>query len=255
MNSGEIKTYLEEKRRQGLDEVGCWQVRIAANMGISKEKLDLLAVSGLSFTNREWLYIALAEQIPAEWLTGLSELTAGGIWEVRQRYFRQEYGVDSSLETELGELKEQVEKQMKESSLLCGFLSQWKENKEDFQKAVEEKEKEAADLQMENEMLRSELKKLQAQIKTVSPVNKCPSQTKKSLSPWGKRIFGAFYRKREQKEAEELIALLKEKNFSKEQKEYLLSCREAGDPIEVIRKIAYESFQIEEMERIRKLLV
>ena len=32
MNSGEIKTYLEEKRRQGLDEVGCWQVRIAANI-------------------------------------------------------------------------------------------------------------------------------------------------------------------------------------------------------------------------------
>lgn len=254
MNSGEIKAYLEEKRRQGLDEVGCWQVRIAANMGISKEKLDLLAVSGLSFTNREWLYIALAEQVPAEWLTGLSELTAGGIWEVRQKYFRQEYGADPSLETELGELKEQVEKQMKESSLLCGFLNQWKENKEAFQKAVEEKEKEAAKLQMENEQLRKELKKLQSEEKTVLSPKEGSCGRMRSPSPW-RKIFWKFFQKKEQKEAEELITILKEKKFSKEQKEYLLSCREAGDPMEVIRKIAYESFQIEEMERIRKLLV
>lgn len=37
MRNDELKEYLDEKRGQGLDEIGCWQVRIAANMGISRE--------------------------------------------------------------------------------------------------------------------------------------------------------------------------------------------------------------------------
>lgn len=64
MRNDELKEYLDEKRRQGLDEIGCWQVRIAANMGISREKLDFISIPGLSFTNREWTYLALLDQVP-----------------------------------------------------------------------------------------------------------------------------------------------------------------------------------------------
>lgn len=118
MRNDELKEYLDEKRRQGLDEIGCWQVRIAANMGISREKLDFISIPGLSFTNREWTYLALLDQVPVELLAELPELTANGIIQVRNKYWQQQNLQNLEVEKQLEQLKQDVEKQLEESRKL-----------------------------------------------------------------------------------------------------------------------------------------
>ena len=136
MRNDELKEYLDEKRRQGLDEIGCWQVRIAANMGISREKLDFISIHGLSFTNREWTYLALLDQVPVELLAELPELTANGIIQVRNRYWQQQNLQNLEVEKQLEQLKQDVEKQLEESRKLCEFLFTQKELKQAEKSAV-----------------------------------------------------------------------------------------------------------------------
>ena len=221
MRNDELKEYLDEKRRQGLDEIGCWQVRIAANMGISREKLDFISIPGLSFTNREWTYLALLDQVPVELLTELPELTANGIIQVRNKYWQQQ---------NLQNLE--VEKQLEESRKLCEFLFTQKELKEAEESAVEPEQQDKREPESHP-----------------MPVEYLKRPT------WGEKIREIFYRRKRKKEEEDFILLLQQKDFSLEQKKYLIACREAGDSMDIIRNMAYTPFEVETMERIRNLLL
>ena len=233
MRNNEIKEYLEEKRRQGLDEIGCWQVRIAANMGISREKLDFISTPGLSFTNREWAYLALLDQVPVELLAELPELTANGILQVRNRYWQQQNLQNLEVEKKLEQLKKDVEKQMEESRKLCGFLLN--------QKALKEAEESTGEPK-------------QQQNKRETECNPISVEDMKRLT-WGERICEILHRRKREKEEEDFILLLQQKDFSLEQKKYLIACREAGDSMDIIRNMAYTPFEVETMERIRNLLL
>ena len=233
MRNKEIKAYLDEKRRQGLDEIGCWQVRIAANMGISREKLDFISIPGLSFTNREWVYLALLDRVPMELLAELPELTANGILQVRNKYWQQQNLQSLEVERRLEELKQEVEKQLEESRKLCGFLFTQKELKE-----AEESVKTPEQQQNKRE------------------IEYHPSPVKYRKGPiWGGKIREILHRRKRKKEEEDFIFLLQQKEFSLEQKKYLIACRESGDSMDIIRNMAYTPFEVETMERIRNLLL
>ncbi|WP_287485362.1 hypothetical protein [Blautia sp.] len=232
MRNDELKEYLDEKRRQGLDEIGCWQVRIAANMGISREKLDFISIPGLSFTNREWTYLALLDQVPVELLAELPELTANGIIQVRNKYWQQQNLQNLEVEKQLEQLKQDVEKQLEESRKLCEFLFTQKELKEAEESAVEPEQQDKREPESHP-----------------MPVEYVKRPT------WGEKIREIFYRRKRKKEEEDFILLLQQKDFSLEQKKYLIACREAGDSMDIIRNMAYTPFEVETMERIRNLLL
>ena len=217
MRNDELKEYLDEKRRQGLDEIGCWQVRIAANMGISREKLDFISIPGLSFTNREWTYLALLDQVPVELLAELPELTANGIIQVRNKYWQQQNLQNLEVEKQLEQLKQDVEKQLEESRKLCELEPEQQDKREPESHPM--------------------------------PVKYLKRPT------WGEKIREIFYRRKRKKEEEDFILLLQQKDFSLEQKKYLIACREAGDSMDIIRNMAYTPFEVETMERIRNLLL
>ena len=195
MRNDELKEYLDEKRRQGLDEIGCWQVRIAANMGISREKLDFISIPGLSFTNREWTYLALLDQVPVELLAELPELTANGIIQVRNKYWQQQNLQNLEVEKQLEQLKQDVEKQLEESRKLCEFLFTQKELKEAEESAVEPEQQDKREPESHP-----------------MPVEYLKRPT------WGEKIREIFYRRKRKKEEEDFILLLQQKDFSLEQK-------------------------------------
>lgn len=280
MTADEINKYIKEKQEKGLDPIGCWQVKIAANMGLSRESLDLMSVPSLSFTNREWIYIALMEQVPAEWLISLSQVTAQGIIELRQKYFKQQYGA-SDLE-EFNNLKEAVNTQMKESRMLCTFLKERESEAANYQKQLQEieaqegqkfkslqaekklLEEQLVESRNDNTRLMEELFRLQERLKKTAQefenqnLGEETSADRESYISSGcflkKLVKRWIFHRQIRRDNDEFIVILQKNKFSSEQKEYLLKCREAGDDMTIIRNIAFETFDVETMKRLRSIL-
>lgn len=293
MNAEDLVKYLKEKQGLGLDTVGCWQVRIAANMGLSAEYLDLLSVPGLSFSNREWIYIALMERLPLEWLASLEQITAESIFEVRQRYFKEQFGVDDKSQEELKTLVKAIEGQLTESRSLCAYLqkaekqsardeSEWKSSMEKKDQELLSLRKELSDLQEKYQSLLSEHHDLQQKFVeenseveksqlVISSAEDYPAVDNQEMEEGsvigtepsavsGRMTLFSYFRHRlllrqQQKDNDELMLILKKNKFTKEQSNYLIECREAGDGLSVIRNIAYEAFDVETMKRIRNMLI
>lgn len=248
MNNTEFKEYLEEKRKEGLDEVGCWQVRIAANMGLSKEKLDLLCKKGLTFANREWMYLALLDEVPIEWLLALEQASANAVLELRRKYLMQKYGPNESMESRFLNLKETVTQQIKENRKVLDGL----EAVEKAQRKIADLEKEICERKEQEERLRKELQELKENRLVAEDEELADASGKRA--GWKHNLENLLFKRKIQKESAEFLELLKGNNLSAEQKKLLLSCKEAGDSMEIIRSIAYERFSIETMKRIRRLL-
>lgn len=57
------------------------------------------------------------------------------------------------------------------------------------------------------------------------------------------------------READEFIRLyIENKDYSEEQKQYLIECLEQGDPLSVIRKFASPNLSVKYMDQLRRIL-
>lgn len=165
MNPEELNSYLKKQQEKGLDTVGIWQVRIAANMGLPAEKLDYIALPDLSFSNREWLYIAMLEGIPLERLASLATVTSQSIIDLRRTFFQEEYAREPEYIKELTVIRDEVKEQLQESRALCGFLQEQGEVRrketEELREAVQQKEAEIRGFMEKNVTLAKELENVQ----------------------------------------------------------------------------------------------
>ncbi len=275
MKQEEINSYVNEQAKKGLDSVGCWQLKIAANMGLSKEQLELLSIPDLSFTNREWLYICFMDQVPLENLCSFPQLTAQAIIDTRNEHLKNIYGkVPQELET----LQKEVSKQIEESRILHRFLEEYVEeenkNKEIFEKkasdlenGLEKAEQEKLQLKREIQRLKTEKAQIQKELELFRESNLNITENQETGKDKSEEehvetenyknagfIKTFLHQRKEKRDQKEFLLILQDQKLTIEQKSFLIRCREEGDSIEVIRNIAYQSFELQTMKRIREML-
>ena len=125
------------------------------------------------------------------------------------------------------------------------------ENRQIRQKFLEQETEKAAVLTEKEEMLLPQ------------DVDNAPDPTtekrstapEKQTGPPHRNGFRAFFQKsRREKESREFIeTFLGDKEYSQEQREYLLRCLEEGDSVRKIQQFASPKLTVEQMERMRKL--
>lgn len=94
--------------------------------------------------------------------------------------------------------------------------------------------------------------------KNVDPASQKPEEKaniKNEQEPPCRNGFRDFFRKnRRKKESREFIEIfLSDKDYSQEQREYLLRCLEEGDSVREIQQFASSKLTVEQMERMRRM--
>ncbi len=241
MDKEEISKYLQEKQVEGLDQIAIWQLRIAANMGLTKEQLDLIATSSLNFTNREWIYIALIEQVPVEELASLQSINVKAVFDLIRKRAVEEYRKQN--EEIIDSVQRSMEHMCRSNDKIFEMMKKILDDRKKEQNEIEDLKKENGDLKKQLELYKERVKELE---KVEQP---------KSEEPKEGGLFKRLYAKRRQNEEyQEFVILLQNGNFSQEQKEYLIACQEQGERMEVIRSIAFPNFDTDTMERLRKVV-
>ena len=125
------------------------------------------------------------------------------------------------------------------------------ENRQIRQKLLEQETEKAAVLTEKEEILLPQ----DADNAPDPTTEKVELEGETSKEPPRRNGFRAFFRKsRREKESREFIeTFLSDKEYSQEQREYLLRCLEEGDRVRKIQQFASPKLTVEQMERMRKL--
>ena len=125
------------------------------------------------------------------------------------------------------------------------------ENRQIRQKLLEQETEKAAVPTEKEEMLLPQ----DADNAPAPTTEKRSTTPEKQKEPPRRNGFRAFFRKsRREKESREFIGtFLSDKEYSQEQREYLLRCLEEGDSVRKIQQFASPKLTVEQMERMRRL--
>lgn len=239
--------------------------------GLVCELLYLCALDGMPIAELERIYSLPAKDRKEK---------AAEIWKERQRFLQRIYGKNAEIEQqhivklhqEINQMFKNSEKKQREMENcmteirnLCKVCQERQDESgtsvfEDNKTLLEETEEKLREVEGKLDSLQKEYDSLQEENRQWKE-HVTEEAKKEKISAEGNKetavqisFRGLFKRMRRKSESKKFISdYLSNKEYSKEQKDYLLRCLESGDKIREIKKFASPRLTIPMMERLRNL--
>lgn len=239
--------------------------------GLVCELLYLCALDGMPIAELERIYSLPAKDRKEK---------AAEIWKERQRFLQRIYGKNAEIEQqhivklhqEINQMFKNSEKKQREMENcmteirnLCKVCQERQDESgtsvfEDNKTLLEETEEKLREVEGKLDSLQKEYDSLQEENRQWKE-HVTEEAKKEKISAEGNKetavqisFRGLFERMRRKSESKKFITdYLSNKEYSKEQKDYLLRCLESGDKIREIKKFASPRLTIPMMERLRNL--
>lgn len=239
--------------------------------GLVCELLYLCALDGMPIAELERIYSLPAKDRKEK---------AAEIWKERQRFLQRIYGKNAEIEQqhivklhqEINQMFKNSEKKQREMENcmteirnLCKVCQERQDESgtsvfEDNKTLLEETEEKLREVEGKLDSLQKEYDSLQEENRQWKE-HVTEEAKKEKISAEGNKetavqisFRGLFERMRRKSESKKFISdYLSNKEYSKEQKDYLLRCLESGDKIREIKKFASPRLTIPMMERLRNL--
>ena len=239
--------------------------------GLVCELLYLCALDGMPIAELERIYSLPAKDRKEK---------AAEIWKERQRFLQRIYGKNAEIEQqhivklhqEINQMFKNSEKKQREMENcmteirnLCKVCQERQDESgtsvfEDNKTLLEETEEKLREVEGKLDSLQKEYDSLQEENRQWKD-HVTEEAKKEKISAEGNKetavqisFRGLFERMRRKSESKKFISdYLSNKEYSKEQKDYLLRCLESGDKIREIKKFASPWLTIPMMERLRNL--
>lgn len=239
--------------------------------GLVCELLYLCALDGMPIAELERIYSLPAKDRKEK---------AAEIWKERQRFLQRIYGKNAEIEQqhivklhqEINQMFKNSEKKQREMencmTEIRNLCKAWQERQdesdtsvfEDNKTLLEETEEKLREVEAKLDSLQKEYDSLQEENRQWKD-HVTEEAKKEKISAEGNKetavqisFRGLFERMRRKSESKKFISdYLSNKEYSKEQKDYLLRCLESGDKIREIKKFASPRLTIPMMERLRNL--
>lgn len=239
--------------------------------GLVCELLYLCALDGMPIAELERIYSLPAKDRKEK---------AAEIWKERQRFLQRIYGKNAEIEQqhivklhqEINQMFKNSEKKQREMENcmteirnLCKVCQERQDESgtsvfEDNKTLLEETEEKLREVEAKLDSLQKEYDSLQEENRQWKD-HVTEEAKKEKISAEGNKetavqisFRGLFERMRRKSESKKFISdYLSNKEYSKEQKDYLLRCLESGDKIREIKKFASPRLTIPMMERLRNL--
>lgn len=239
--------------------------------GLMCELLYLCALDGMPIAELERIY-ALSERDRKE--------KAVEIWKERQRFLQRTYGKNAEIEQQhIVELHQEIKQMIKNSEKkqkelenrmteIRNLCKSWQERQnesdtsvldgdktllEETEEKLREVEGKLAALQKEYDSLQEENRQWKEHAMEEAENEEISAEGNKKMAVQTS-FRGLFEKMRRKSESKKFITdYLSNKEYSKEQKDYLLRCLESGDKIREIQKFASPRLTIPMMERLRNL--
>lgn len=239
--------------------------------GLVCELLYLCALDGMPIAELERIYSLPAKDRKEK---------AAEIWKERQRFLQRIYGKNAEIEQQhIVELHQDINQMFKNSEKkqremencmteIRNLCKAWQERQdesgtsvlEDNKTLLEETEAKLREVEAKLDSLQKEYDSLQEENRQWKE-HVTEEAKKEKISAEGNKetavqisFRGLFERMRRKSESKKFISdYLSNKEYSKEQKDYLLRCLESGDKIREIKKFASPRLTIPMMERLRNL--
>lgn len=239
--------------------------------GLVCELLYLCALDGMPIAELERIYSLPAKDRKEK---------AAEIWKERQRFLQRIYGKNAEIEQqhivklhqEINQMFKNSEKKQREMenrmTEIRNLCKAWQERQdesdtsvfEDNKTLLEETEEKLREVEAKLDSLQKEYDSLQEENRQWKD-HVTEEAKKEKISAEGNKetavqisFRGLFERMRRKSESKKFITdYLSNKEYSKEQKDYLLRCLESGDKIREIKKFASPRLTIPMMERLRNL--
>lgn len=239
--------------------------------GLVCELLYLCALDGMPIAELERIYSLPAKDRKEK---------AAEIWKERQRFLQRIYGKNAEIEQqhivklhqEINQMFKNSEKKQREMENcmteirnLCKVCQERQDESgtsvfEDNKTLLEETEEKLREVEGKLDSLQKEYDSLQEENRQWKD-HVTEEAKKEKISAEGNKetavqisFRGLFERMRRKSESKKFITdYLSNKEYSKEQKDYLLRCLESGDKIREIKKFASPRLTIPMMERLRNL--
>ena len=204
--------------------------------GLLCELFYLCALDGMKLNELQRL-----DALPAKDRTEKAAM----IWKERQIFLQKIYGNDPERERQREALHQET-KQM-QHSLLEG-------QKVTNETVLDEKKKQIQEKEQKIQELEGQIFSLQEQCDRLQKENQQIKENVKRRDVRPKGFRGICWKVRRKAKADAFIAAyLENKEYSREQKEYLLQCLESGDSFREIKTFASPGLTIPMMERLRNL--
>ena len=235
------------------------------------ELLYLCALDGMPIAELERIYALPAKDRKEK---------AAEIWKERQRFLQRIYGKNAEIEQQhVVELHQEIKQMIKNSEKkqrelesgmteIRNLCKSWQERQnesgtsvldgdktllEETEEKLREVEGKLAALQKEYDSLQEENRHGKEHAMEEAENKEISAERNKEMAVQ-KSFRGLFERMRRKSESKKFITdYLSNKEYSKEQKDYLLRCLESGDKIREIQKFASPRLTIPMMERLRNL--
>lgn len=239
--------------------------------GLVCELLYLCALDGMPIAELERIYSLPAKDRKEK---------AAEIWKERQRFLQRIYGKNAEIEQQhivklhqdINQMFKNSEKKQREMencmTEIRNLCKAWQERQdesgtsvlEDNKTLLEETEAKLREVEAKLDSLQKEYDSLQEENRQWKE-HVTKEAKKEKISAEGNKetavqisFRGLFERMRRKSESKKFITdYLSNKEYSKEQKDYLLRCLESGDKIREIKKFASPRLTIPMMERLRNL--
>ncbi len=239
--------------------------------GLVCELLYLCALDGMPIAELERIYSLPAKDRKEK---------AAEIWKERQRFLQRIYGKNAEIEQQhivklhqdINQMFKNSEKKQREMencmTEIRNLCKAWQERQdesgtsvlEDNKTLLEETEAKLREVEAKLDSLQKEYDSLQEENRQWKE-HVTKEAKKEKISAEGNKetavqisFRGLFERMRRKSESKKFISdYLSNKEYSKEQKDYLLRCLESGDKIREIKKFASPRLTIPMMERLRNL--
>lgn len=238
--------------------------------GLVCELLYLCALDGMPIAELERIYSLPAKDRKEK---------AAEIWKERQRFLQRIYGKNAEIEQHIVKLHQEINQMFKNSEKkqremencmteirnLCKVCQERQDESgtsvfEDNKALLEETEEKLREVEGKLDSLQKEYDSLQEENRQWKE-HVTEEAKKEKISAEGNKetavqisFRGLFERMRRKSESKKFISdYLSNKEYSKEQKDYLLRCLESGDKIREIKKFASPRLTIPMMERLRNL--
>ena len=239
--------------------------------GLVCELLYLCALDGMPIAELERIYALPAKDRKEK---------AAEIWKERRRFLQRIYGKNAEIEQQhIVELHQEIKQMIKNSEKkqkelencmteIRNLCKSWQECRnesgtsvldgdktllEETEEKLREVEAKLDSLQKEYDSLQEENRQWKEHVTEEAKKEKISVEGNKETSVQIS-FRGLFERMRRKSESKKFITdYLSNKEYSKEQKDYLLRCLESGDKIREIKKFASPRLTIPMMERLRNL--
>lgn len=239
--------------------------------GLVCELLYLCALDGMPIAELERIYSLPAKDRKEK---------AAEIWKERQRFLQRIYGKNAEIEQQhivklhqdINQMFKNSEKKQREMencmTEIRNLCKAWQERQdesgtsvlEDNKTLLEETEAKLREVEAKLDSLQKEYDSLQEENRQWKE-HVTKEAKKEKISAEGNKetavqisFRGLFERMRRKSESKKFISdYLSNKEYSKEQKDYLLRCLESWDKIREIKKFASPRLTIPMMERLRNL--